>query len=315
MKKNPIDMNYEELNDLLGLLLKAEDLPSSVDYSGDKINYHKYSKFRLLMTALYRIFGAELFYRKQIKRRLGSFKRARFLKSFKTYFYIFKIGLPDLLTCLGGKFDDKLAANYMIAAMFYDASCDVSDYRKYLKEFSDFIMFDKDVEPSDEYLTLFKESMDYLKATLDKKTYDTFMNYIKIEHICQLMSIYQLSDKLISKDHLFKITLAKGGITIMAGMYIMAPKMTKKERKAIYEIGGVLQILEDINDIEEDLEMGIQTISNQKMINYQEMKQLYFGTVNNLIEKCNLDSNRPNTTLDIFRWLVDVILKKRYANF
>ena len=45
------------------------------------------------------------------------------------------------------------------------------------------------------------------------------------------------------------------------------------------------------------------------------MKQLYFGTVNNLIEKCNLDSNRPNTTLDIFRWLVDVILKKRYANF
>ena len=259
-----------------------------------------------------RLIAADLFYRTQIKKRLGTFKRAKFLKTFKPYFYIFRIGLPDLLTCLGGKFDDKLAANYMIAAMLYDASCDVPEYRKYLKEFNDFIMFDKDIKPDDEYLTLFKESIDSIKTALDKKTFETFMNYIKIEHISQLMSIYQLSDKPLTKDSLFKITLAKGGITIMAGMYIMAPKMTKKERKAIYEVGGILQVLEDIHDIEEDLEMGIQTMSNQQMISYHEMKQLYFGSVNNMIEKCNLNPNRPNATLDIFYWLVNKILEKNY---
>jgi hypothetical protein len=306
-------MNFSELNETLDLLLKNENLPGSVSYSGVSINYHKYNKIRLLVIALYRLLGAELFFRKQIKRRLGGFKRVEFLKTFKPYFYIFKIGLPDLLTCFGGKFDDKLAANYMIAAMFYDASCDIPKYRKYLKELDNFIMFDRDVKTDDEYLTLFKESTDYLKSALDKKTWETFMNYIKIEHISQLMSIYQLSDKPLTKDSLFKITLAKGGITIMAGIYIMAPKMTMNERKAVYEIGGVLQVLEDIHDIEEDLKTGIQTLSNQQMINYQELKQLYFGSINNLIEKCNLNPNRHNATLDIFCWLVDIILEKKYA--
>jgi len=306
-------MNFSELNETLDLLLKEEGLPGSVNYSGERINYNKYSKFKLLMTAIYRIIAADLFYRTKIKRRLGTFKRAKFLKTFKPYFYIFKIGLPDLLTCLGGKFDNKLAADYMMAAMLYDASCDVPEYRKYLKEFDNFIMFGKDVKPEDEYLTLFKESIDSIKSSVDKKTFETFMNYIKIEHISQLMSIYQSSDKPLKKENLFKITLAKGGITIMAGMYIMAPKMTKKERRAIYEVGGVLQVLEDIQDIEEDLDVGIQTMSNQQMINYQEMKRLYFGSVNNMIEKCNLDPNRHNATLDIFYWLVDKILEKKYA--
>jgi hypothetical protein len=141
------------------------------------------------------------------------------------------------------------------------------------------------------------------------------MNYIKIEHISQLMSTHQSSNKPLTRDDLFKITLAKGGITIMAGMYLMAPKITVDERKAIYEVGGVLQVLEDIFDIQEDQEMGIQTISNQKMISYNELKHLYFGTINNMIEKCNLNPDRHNTTLDIFYWLIDKILVKIYAPF
>ena len=313
--KSPLDMTYKELNYTLDKLLQFENLPSIIDYRGNKINYNRYSKFRLIIIGLYRVFIAKLFFRREIKNRLGSFKRAAFLRSFRNYFYIFKIALPDLLTCLNGKFNVKIVANYMIAAMFYDCSCDFSEYRKYLKIFNDFIMFDKNIEPRDEFLTIFKESMDYLKATLDKNTYDTFMNYIKIEHICQLMSLYQLSDKKISKNHLFKITLAKGGITIMAGIYLMAPKMTNIERKALYEIGGILQILEDINDIKEDLKMGIKTLSNQKMINYQELKQLYFGTVNNLIEICDIDTSQANSTLDIMCWIADVVLEQRYKKY
>jgi hypothetical protein len=201
----------------------------------------------------------------------------------------------------------------MIAAMFYDASCDIPEFKKYLKEFNDFIMFDVDIKTDDEYLAIFKDTIDYMRSVVDKKTFESFMRYIKIEHISQLMSTYQSWDKPLTKDTLFKITLAKGGITIMAGMYLMAPKMTIEERKAIYELGGVLQILEDIYDIKEDQEMGIQTMSNQQMIGFNELKQLYFGSVNNMIEKCNLNPNRHNTTLDIFYWLVDKVLEKIYA--
>ena len=134
MKKRPMDMNYAELNDTLDSLLKSVDLPSSVDYSSERMNYHRYKKSRLFVSTLSKRIKAGLFYRLYIKNRLGSFREERFLKSFKPFFYIFKIGLPDLLTCIGGKFNDALAANYMIVAMLYDASCDLLKYRKYLKE-------------------------------------------------------------------------------------------------------------------------------------------------------------------------------------
>jgi len=315
MRKSPIEMDYNELNNELDLLLKAEDLPFSVEYSGKKINYFKYNKPRLFITALSRIINAALFYRIHINKKLGPLRKERFLKSFKLYFYIFKIALPDLLTHIGGRFDNKIASSYILAAMLYDAACDVPSYRKYLRELNDFIMFNKEIKPTDKYLTLFKESTDYLQSVLDKKTYDTFVNYIKIEHFCQLMSIYQLSDKLISKNNLFKITLAKGGITLMAGLYLMAPKTGKEVRKAVYELGGILQIFEDIYDIKEDLEMGILTMSNQKMINYEEMKDLYFGTINNFIEKCNLDPNCPNSTLDILSFATGRLIERRYKSF
>ena len=199
--------------------------------------------------------------------------------------------------------------------MLYDATCDTPKYRKYLKKLDDFIMFNKAINPTDEFLKLFKESIDNIQNALDKKTFDTFMDYIKIEHVSQIMSIFQLSDKIISKDNLFKITLAKGGITLMAGMYIMAPKTGKKEIKAIYELGGVLQFFEDIYDIEEDLKNGIKTMSNQKMIDYQDIKKLYFGTVNNLIEKCNLDPNRSNLTLDVLCFAAGRLIEKRFKAY
>ena len=60
------------------------------------------------------------------------------------------------------------------------------------------------------------ESVDYLRDVLGKKAFEKFMNYVKIEHISQLMSIYQLSDKGNSKEDLMKITFAKGGISGLA---------------------------------------------------------------------------------------------------
>ena len=95
----------------------------------------------------------------------------------------------------------------------------------------------------------------------------------------------------------------------------MAPNITLQQRKAIFVIGGVLQILEDVHDIDEDLNIGIQTLCNQKLIEYQDMRQLYFGTVNNLIEQCKMDPHRPNSTLDIFYWLLDAVIEERYAPY
>jgi phytoene/squalene synthetase len=138
------------------------------------------------------------------------------------------------------------------------------------------------------------------------------MNYIKAEHISQLMSIYQQTDKTPSKEDLLKITFTKGGISALALMYLMAPNMKEKEIKAIYELGAVMQLIDDISDIKEDLKSGIWTVPNQKLLTYQELKQLYVGTVNNLIENCGIDPHHPNGTLDMLCWFTDIMLEKRY---
>lgn len=308
-------MEYNELDTLLNSLLEAEGLPSSVEYRSSAINYYRFNRGRFLAKALIRFLQADFFYRIYIRPRITPFKKAGFFKLFRSYYYIFKIGLSDVIEARTGKFDNKIPANYIIAAMLYDAACDVSDCRKYLKEFDEFIMFNKPIEPRDAYLRLFKEAADYVKNAVDEKTFERFIRYARIEHVSQLMSISQVSDKHVPQDLLFKITLAKGGITVLAGMNLMVPDLSHEERRAIYEIGGVCQILEDIYDIDDDLKLGIQTLPNQKLISYEELKQLYCGTMNHLIETVGFDPYQPSVTLDIFWSLVYVILEKRYRVF
>jgi len=60
--------------------------------------------------------------------------------------------------------------------------------------------------------------------------------------------------------------------------------MRESERKAIYELGAVMQIIDDIRDFKEDIISGIQTLANRKLLEYTELKQMFAGTVNNLIK-------------------------------
>jgi len=318
-------MNYPELENMLDSLLKTEGLSSTIEYRGDHINYGRRRRLWLLLKAVYRLLNAQLFYMSYIRgkihrlKKTGSvysdLKKTRCLKQLRTYLYLSKIGLTDLATQIGGRFDDKLFANFAIATMLYDASFDIPSCRKYLNSFDAAIMEKKQVNTNDVYLAVFQECVDYLNHALGKQAFEQFMNLVKIEHISQLMSIYQLSDKATSKEDLFKITFAKGGISALALLHLMTPKMKEQEKKAIYDLGAVMQLIDDISDIKEDLKIGIQTLPNQKLLTYEELKQLYFGTINNLIDQCNMDPHRPNGTLDMLCWFADIILEKRYKPF
>ena len=42
---------------------------------------------------------------------------------------------------------------------------------------------------------------------------------------------------------------------------------------------------------------------------------LYFGTLNNLIDTCDFDPDRPNVSLDIACWLAELLPGRRYNRF
>ncbi|MCK4332757.1 MAG: class 1 isoprenoid biosynthesis enzyme [Thermoplasmatales archaeon] len=326
IKKSPIDMDYNELDALLDSLLKLENLPSNIYYRSDTIDYRRRSMFRIIRKALYRLVQAEIFYMTYIRKRIRQLKKSKevfdslkktgCLTSLRMYLHLSKIGQTDLLNHIGGRFNDKIFANFTIATTLYDASFDVPECRRYLRNFDESIMNNiKHIESKNVFLTLFNECVDYLRNAIDKKAFDTFAHYVKIEHISQLMSIYQQSDKKISKESLYKITFPKGGIALLALMHLMAPRMNEKQRRAIYELGAVLQLIDDIADIKEDLKSGILTLPNQKLLNHQDLKKMYFGTVNNLMEKCDMDQKQPNGTLDMLCWFAEKLLERRYMEY
>lgn len=323
--KNPMEMSYNELDNLLDSFLLAEEFPIRIDYRSDQINYPRRNNFITFMKALWRLLQAFMFYAHYVNKKLAplkkekelykSLKNTKCLRGLQVYFFIGKVGLTDLLNHIGSRFHDEIFLNFAIATMLYDASCDITSCRKYLKDFNDLIISKVPIEPKDEFLKLFNESVEYLRNTIGEKNFDIFWRYVQIEHISQLMSIYQLSDKNISKANLLKITFTKGGIAGLAVMHLMAPQMNKKQRKAMYELGAVMQLIDDIGDIKEDLKSGIQTIPNQKLLEYQELKQLYFGTVNNLITEFEIDTTRPNGTIVMLCWFADTLLEKRYSSY
>jgi hypothetical protein len=325
MVKNTLDMSYDELSTLLDDLLKKVGLPSKITYKSDKINYTRRNKIPILIKAVYRVVRAQIFYMTYIQKRIAklknlkeeyeAFEKTKSLKNLRTYFYLSKAGLTDLAKQIGGRFDDKIFSNFNIGTMLYDGSFDIPVCKKYLKDFEKIIMDEKRIEAGNEYMSLFQDCCDYIEKKIGKDAFERFRDLIQIEHVCQLMSIYQLSDKPISKEDLMKITYAKGGISGLAVMFIMAPNMSIKAQKSIYELGAVLQIIDDISDIDEDLETGIKTLVNQKLLTFEELKELYFGTVNNLIDQLEIDPKKPNSTLDMLCWFTELILEKRYSKF
>ena len=167
-------MDYDELNNLLNSLLNSENFPSSINYHSDKIKYNRRSKFLIISKALYRLALAEIFYFIYIRKRFYNLKKSNgfyntlketgCIKSMRMYLHLSKIGMNDLLSHLGGDFDNKLFANFTIATTLYDAVFDIPELRKYLKNLDDVISYGKRIDSKDEYIKLFSTTAGTLKA-------------------------------------------------------------------------------------------------------------------------------------------------------
>lgn len=79
-------------------------------------------------------------------------------------------------------------------------------------------------------------------------------------HDAQTMSmkLIQKSEQLSEHDTL-KICLAKGGASVLADGYLIAGKLTEKQRYFLFGYGSYLQLLDDIQDVEEDRKAGLMT--------------------------------------------------------
>lgn len=81
-------------------------------------------------------------------------------------------------------------------------------------------------------------------------------------------SINQLNDIQLDNEVLKKITLEKGGLALLLFRHILANPLKKGEEKAIYDLGYILQILNDMFDVYKDHKNKQQTLyTNTKDLN------------------------------------------------
>lgn len=150
------------------------------------------------------------------------------------------------------------------------------------------------------------------------KVYDSLL-YI---HEAQVKSLSQQSEANIPyENNILGISIEKGGTSVLADGYLIYGDLTAEEMEFTYNYGFLLQLCDDIQDIEEDLKNGHNTIMTQLAgKNYLDsiVNKLINYTIN-LIDEANCFVGKNHLELKkliknncISMILIAVIKNKKY---
>jgi hypothetical protein len=96
-----------------------------------------------------------------------------------------------------------------------------------------------------------------------------FATYFKKAHEAQNRSLKQLGKEKLGIEELKQISFDKGGYYTTLYRMVLQNPPKKGEEAAIYTLGAILQVLNDLFDIYKDLHNGVQTLAtNTADINY-----------------------------------------------
>ena len=89
----------------------------------------------------------------------------------------------------------------------------------------------------------------------------------------QVLSKKQTS-QIITEAEITAITLLKGGTSLLFYRSVFLPAITDKEKKLQYELGGIMQLCNDIFDVYKDYKGGIHTLMTTTK-KTDEVRQLF----------------------------------------
>lgn len=125
----------------------------------------------------------------------------------------------------------------------------------------------------------------YLKllCLIDEK--EVYKNVIKSVHRAQIDSLMQ-KDRGLSMDEIIFITKRKGGYSLLAAQFLLDVHYDKELSSCWYELGALVQMMDDLYDIHEDLQQGISTFCNVSQ-SYSFIKGIYDDQVKVLSRTIN----------------------------
>ncbi len=92
----------------------------------------------------------------------------------------------------------------------------------------------------------------------------------------------KLVDSRLSKEEVQKIAFQKGGYSALLFRSVLKHPLIDGEEKALYQLGAVGQVLDDLFDLWDDLEEGINTIATKFNKDFTPVFNLYIKEVDQL---------------------------------
>lgn len=124
----------------------------------------------------------------------------------------------------------------------------------------------------------------YLFKTVSEKADNTFLKYFAKAMKAQDDSLKQFQKNRLSFEELYKITFDKGGYFTLLYRSVLKKDIIKGEEEAIYLLGGILQLTNDMFDVYKDYENGQQTLFTNTH-DIEKLRDLYLHLIDDMIVK------------------------------
>ncbi len=199
----------------------------------------------------------------------------------------------------------KTSRNEDLAGMFFGGATPVFDaiFDELNLSYKEVIEYLNalDGKTSTDIQILFKVFFDKLHKQLSNK--EDFNHYFDLVKTAQLESTRQTNSS-IPVSELRKITFEKGGYSLLLCRSILDNPMKDNEKKAIYHLGALIQLANDLFDIYEDLDKNIITLPIA-LKDISAMKQEYLDLTNLTI---SLFKELDYPTKNIYRFLLQMMI-------
>jgi hypothetical protein len=141
----------------------------------------------------------------------------------------------------------------------------------------------------------------FFRKALEQKDNPDLRDYCMRVYDIQILSKNQQSTS-ITKEEIEKITLEKGGLSILYFRTVFDEPMNDKENRMLFSMGALGQIANDIFDVYDDYQDGIHTlVTREKSI--QNLRQYYLNLMSetfNLVKELNYPNRNKRRFLRYF---------------
>ena len=170
--------------------------------------------------------------------------------------------------------------------------------------------FDKQNMPDDLIKTLIEKPDELNGSNTNEQLFLTFykralnkahnpalmLHYLRQVFAAQIKSRKQSKPGLLTKDALLEVTIEKGAASILFYRSVLINPLTKEEEVALYQLGGLLQLGNDIFDLYKDCQKRIDTlITTAKKV--QEVREIFLAQMEKSFSLCyKMNYPRRNIT-------------------